>query len=1217
MIERIPKNEKDVLHTSDARVERSDGESSETISSQPLPPDALEYVNGLNLRKVKNDVEIPASTLLALTDAGITYVRDPYKSEKYNIIGIRVGDALFEYSHREVVELLKEIARKQMRGEFSEKEPGPEQEASSPEPLDSNLSENRTAANDRKATDLTDVVEGAEARKGGTEPGVKAETEAEYTSISFDVREEPERPVGTARVTSGIPRREEVKEETISQSLFSALLNMYRGGVDIAEDGKSVTLQRENGEPFTVPISEARRLVEMGKELRTLNGENTLPSIMEGGIPTLVDVAKTETVDLELPSHDTVDIPLLPKKETGPAVDIELPLEAREANTRSGAIAEAPTREATRTVEVIQNDIAYLERARSGSIAYNSDEFSNFVRRHDPEFAERLEELGGSRDAAAIMWIERKVEEYRNEGRESLNASRGYYDERFDKEFGITREELDALPGYRELTHGQRVLLYENLKDYAEHGDTFMESVWTGIREKFGAKSEGIPRKGTRGIDAYKNELQMMMYATRGLRVHVEGGKAMPDFVGIEFDRKFRPEQKQVVDELNRVAHEFARIPSSWQEDGNGVHDRREWEVIKFLKNTVLRTKSRMQYKEYELHQRSYEKAKERFAEKMLATGASQEDVVRALITVDSNVHMSRFVDTNPEAIATLQKSLSTEEKESIGASLVTKAAYIGLGVVSKRAAAGAVGWLGGPVVASALAGIKSWNKSSAEQRERDRMAQRGENVEDRKYDTLKLHMQNAYRKDQNGSEYHEALKELTEYEKKRNSLNIVSARSEIKTSEGNKEAGLIAKLEEALREYEFYKDSDETVTRGGRGGAPEVVHKKRDLAARSLVASVIYAEDKLRLNRLRFGDKEHYALNKAAFIEAYTRASIVVAEQKLLENTGNLVTAKRLGSFLNRQEERISVNRGWEHAKKLVGSREVYMAGGLALIGASAQELGLVDATIERGGKVVKKAGEWLGGFSMPSAGASAVAEVVIPKETTLDIERQFGITSTEFNGMKVLRQEGVPFTDGGKPESMGLSSDPMPQAKEEVLVDGAWVGERPDEPILERVELAPDAPVVTVTTPDAREIPPVTTAEREEIMRLFAEQPAQPQSTEIGTSRGHLVPERGWYANLFPMGMGGKLEMVHPTLGKMHIDIFESGGQFRSRLPEVARFKVFVNNEEWKITGLQRGRLGETIVSLKDKTGAMHQFVRESGWSKPVHYRSGDLDLVVSGRK
>lgn len=520
-------------------------------------------------------------------------------------------------------------------------------------------------------------------------------------------------------------------------------------------------------------------------------------------------------------------------------------------------------------ISLVAADVAFLERAKS-EISYGSKEFGEFVAQRDPEFAKEWKRLGGSRDAATIMWIERTLQELKSEqqkprDRASRNEQPPFFDNRFETKFGITRAELSKFEGFNQLSEGQQMLVYENLKEYAEQGtDGYLAKVWEGIEDTSKNDEEKSITEGSGGTDAYGEVLKKLISNahTFGQKVHVEKRDGtpflFPDLINFPLDRGInRGVQYQVTRDLNRAAYEFMKIPASWEENKNSVSVH-ESKLTAFLKDTVLKVESRKKYREYITKQKAFEESKKIFARVLEATGTPQGEIVKKLIDIDAQVHAIRLMETDHEAVAALHSMNDEDLWKKIGTTLASGPLAGGFGTVGRAATAHALRGVSNPLVLKSLSDLNTWSPEAAEQRERDRR-----NQTDRMYQHLVPR--------------------------------VVTARQEVQTPEGIKDMGVTAKLERLAGQLDALPPVDECTKE-------QIIERARILA--QLKERVTFAYDKLKLGRIQFGNNDEASANIADFLETIALAQIILVR----EESGSRIPQLRSNSRLRQYARKLTI---------------------------------------------------------------------------------------------------------------------------------------------------------------------------------------------------------------------------------------------------------------------------------------------------------------------
>jgi len=529
-------------------------------------------------------------------------------------------------------------------------------------------------------------------------------------------------------------------------------------------------------------------------------------------------------------------------------------------------------------------------------------------------------------------------------------------EERFDAEFGITREDLLSIAGYERLSLPQQKLLYENLvqstygrvkeeaaKQYGaensaheeravERYGKFLGKAWSGFRsvlsKDFGVitkQQEVLAKYQEYGFEVHKEVLtQLVESITKfGPRVHEdeETGELLIDFVNVRewgkgIDRKA---QKMAVENLNIAAHRFAKIPASWKEDTLGVDTKngKEWKITSFLKEKF--SAQRKQHLEYKKAEEELDAARFELTQVLSVGGIPEKDIAQMLVGMDTRIQQTQFLQTNPDAAEELSGIEDKNVWHEAAKSMFTKSGvgYVALGYVGRTALAGVLGWFAAPAVASGIAATRSWNKSAADLRERDRNARMG-------------------------------MTDTTN-----EALNVVSVTGE---------HGLIKKTSKLIDSFHVL----ERQIAFGEMNAENVdyLHLKRAEVLKSLKARTEYIYDKQKLNRVSYGTRDEFIGNQTKLYELLGEATAIVVDNEVktderLEN--------RLNRYLTYKDSAIDARRRTYRKKEL--TKQALKAGGFALAGAFL-------ADYFRGGAVDKAHEISAGGHATSTMEAGEVAQ-------------------------------------------------------------------------------------------------------------------------------------------------------------------------------------------------------------------------------------------------
>jgi hypothetical protein len=341
-----------------------------------------------------------------------------------------------------------------------------------------------------------------------------------------------------------------------------------------------------------------------------------------------------------------------------------------------------------------------------------------------------------------------------------------YFDDRFEREFGITKEELASIPGIEHLSPAQQKLVFENftqctlgqveseaaqlLKYQGERNRTelvedygkLLGSAVAGFKNVFqsriGAEREVVGEFKKGGIKAHRELIGQLVASlnTFGPRMYDDPktGELHVDFVNIQerAGGSLRGPEWEAAKALNIVAHELAKTPASWgylspgaqEVPGSGIFSR----LTGMFRRDAQTSQEEQRYLLHENKKEKYAKAKDKLAEVFRQKGYSESQILEKMFDIDIRVHQLQTLQTDPEALARLNavqdKNIFVEGAQR----LVGKAGlgYMTLGFVGGTVLSSALGVFAAPLVASGIASLRSWNRTAAELRERDRNARLG-----------------------------------------------------------------------------------------------------------------------------------------------------------------------------------------------------------------------------------------------------------------------------------------------------------------------------------------------------------------------------------------------------------------------------------------------------------------------------------------------------------
>jgi hypothetical protein len=346
----------------------------------------------------------------------------------------------------------------------------------------------------------------------------------------------------------------------------------------------------------------------------------------------------------------------------------------------------------------------------------------------------------------------------------------------FDSQFGISAEELTQIEGFDNLTLPQQKLVYENLvqsalghvkeeslSQYSKEQSAkraeannpygkLIGNVWAGIRSVLTKdfnlikiEKEIIAKFANGGLLTHRAILEQLVRGVPRVHQDEKTGEILVDLVNMKLDRDNRSAEYEAVRKLNDVAHKFAKIPLAWREDTLGVDGgkEKEWGITKMFKERF--SESRKHHLKYEESEKAFNDARGKLELTLKAGGRKDKEIAQILLGVDSRVNQLQFIQTSPDAVAELgnikDKNIYIQTAKSLFMSGPgfgkSGLGYVALGSVVRTMTASLLGGFAAPVVSSCIAASKSWSKTAAELRERDRNARRG--IKDNSEDALNI----------------------------------------------------------------------------------------------------------------------------------------------------------------------------------------------------------------------------------------------------------------------------------------------------------------------------------------------------------------------------------------------------------------------------------------------------------------------------------------------
>ena len=300
----------------------------------------------------------------------------------------------------------------------------------------------------------------------------------------------------------------------------------------------------------------------------------------------------------------------------------------------------------------------------------------------------------------------------------------------FRAAFAINQKELREIPGYGELTDGQKEMVFENLrqvtlgriqeeaqKEYRKNTaeSKFLGRVWQGISKRYQiAKLERAQSSAfeSGGIASHGKYLEKLIAGAREgpeairnkdgtLEIKFVSENAYKELVGHDASAA----EGEFIDSLNASIANFAKIPDEW----------------------ALPTATKKEKKEYETAKEEYENARHALIERMNHGRGGQYALEKAL-NLDEKVAMTQFLSSHPD----VEKELQTINSKKLWVRALQNVAterglYFAFGTASRSIAVGLLGALGAPIAAASMGGFIAHRRAKETVSTEARMSRRGQ----------------------------------------------------------------------------------------------------------------------------------------------------------------------------------------------------------------------------------------------------------------------------------------------------------------------------------------------------------------------------------------------------------------------------------------------------------------------------------------------------------
>ncbi len=507
----------------------------------------------------------------------------------------------------------------------------------------------------------------------------------------------------------------------------------------------------------------------------------------------------------------------------------------------------------------------------------------------------------------------------------------------YQERFGITKEALESIEGFGDLSPGQQKMALENLsqltigriREEAIDGHTadiadekskknFLGKVWVGIRDSVMKKADTVKRekmlakdmqKG--GITVHKDTLQQLVSGMKNFGPEVIEKNGELEVQLIE-TKGLSPEVAKVAEVFNEQGNAFSKIPYEWSLDTATADQKKAFGTAKEtyeLQRGVL-----MQHME---------------------TAEGKEKAFAAMAKTESTIEMQRFMQTCPDAAKELEKIENQNVWTAALASVGTeRGIYMAGGYAARAALGAAIGLAAAPIVAAVMGGAMGYKRAKEGLVQQDKDQRAGKELPDTKAQQAAKARIAVLNSDiasmVDGRVKEDRVAELDQLNKSlqgtaKNMVESVRG-AEDKDAEGYR--GSVEKLDGLITKIRGEEDSS-------RDPGKLVAMLERRIE---------YTEQKMRDGKMVFGDKKERLANQYALTNSLMQAKALIAGMTAVDAQG-LKTEERLAKMLGEKDKDIKSSRKWHLIRKVALAGTI--GAGFAGVGAAARDWMSDDSVI------------------------------------------------------------------------------------------------------------------------------------------------------------------------------------------------------------------------------------------------------------------------------
>ncbi|MBU1778361.1 hypothetical protein KJ992_01750 [Patescibacteria group bacterium] len=322
-------------------------------------------------------------------------------------------------------------------------------------------------------------------------------------------------------------------------------------------------------------------------------------------------------------------------------------------------------------------------------------------------------------------------------------------EEIFAKDFGITAENLKDIEGFNNLSDGQQKLVIENLRQLKlakieiaavkkqkevdkfkgekkkfwqlkdEWTDTkkHLLSIWRNSITKEGRviefKKETAEEEKTGGIDKHGTNLQSLVNEMKENGPEVEvvkevDGKEKLEIQYIDKEKDFENLtgiEKTQVNNFNKIATKYSKMPYEWS----------------------LKTADKDNRKKFGQSKEEFEGAKTEILN-LKKEKSNEQEAMLYMNQIELKLSLDQILKAHPEVEEQLLKIKNESAFRSVLKNLATtKGAFAVGGFLVRSFTMSTIGLIAAPATAGAIGGIRAWQKTKQEFREKEIMSRKGE----------------------------------------------------------------------------------------------------------------------------------------------------------------------------------------------------------------------------------------------------------------------------------------------------------------------------------------------------------------------------------------------------------------------------------------------------------------------------------------------------------